>query len=92
MTDTTAKTMDEYSKEEHAEMVGMWAGYNRHVPGGQPSCLVIITGEVNEAGRVPCYNPTAPEPTAWAPDPWMLVPRFDLPRACSVVEAQVLNG
>lgn len=77
----STKTMDEYSPEEQADMVGMWAAYNRHVPGGEPSDFVIIEDGVNKAGRVPCYNPEAPEPSAWAPDPWMLTPRFDLPRA-----------
>ena len=77
----STKTMDEYSPEEQANMVGMWAAYNRHVPGGEPSDFVIIEDGVNQAGRVPCYNPEAPEPSAWAPDPWMLTPRFDLPRA-----------
>lgn len=77
----STKTMDEYSPEEQADMVGMWAAYNRHVPGGAPSDFVIIEDVVNQAGRVPCYNPEAPEPSAWAPDPWMLTPRFDLPRA-----------
>lgn len=79
--DHTGKTMDEYSPEERAGMVGMWAGYNRHEAGGAPDDFVIITGELNEAGRVPCYNPLAPSPTAWAPDLWMLTPRFDIPRA-----------
>ena len=76
----STKTMDEYSPEEQADMVGMWAAYNRHEPGGEPSDFVIIEDEVNQAGRVPCYNPEAPNPSAWAPDPWMLTPRFDLPR------------
>lgn len=79
----STKTMDEYSPAECADMVGMWAGYNRHVAGGDPTAFVIITGEENEAGRVPCYNPGAPMPHAWAPDPWMLTPRFDMPRAWS---------
>lgn len=82
-TEPSTKTMDEYSPKEQADMVGMWAGYNRHVAGGDPTAFVIITGEENEAGRVPCYNPGAPMPHAWAPDPWMLTPRFDLPRAWS---------
>lgn len=79
----STKTMDEYTMAERADMVGMWAGYNRHVAGGDPTAFVIITGEENEAGRVPCYNPGAPMPHAWAPDPWMLTPRFDMPRAWS---------
>lgn len=77
----STKTMDEYSPVERADMVGMWAGYNRHVAGGKPTDFVIITGEETEAGRVPCYNPGAPTPHAWAPDKWMLTPRFDMPRA-----------
>lgn len=40
-----------------------------------------MVGDVNEAGRIPCVNPGAPEPKAWAPDPWMLTPRPDIPRA-----------
>lgn len=79
----SAKTMDEYTLSERADMVGMWAGYNRHEAGGEPTDFVIITGEENEAGRVPCYNPGAPTPHAWAPDPWMLTPRFDMARAWS---------
>lgn len=75
----STKTMDEYSPEEQAEMVGMWAKYDRW--NGGDTDFVIIEGGVNQAGRVPCYNPGAPNPNAWAPDPWMLTPRFDLPRA-----------
>lgn len=74
----STKTMDQYSPEEQADMVGMWAKYDR-CSGGVPD-FVIIEGGVNQAGRVPCYNPEAPNPSAWAPDPWMLTPRFDLPR------------
>lgn len=74
----STKTMDEYSPEEQAEMVGMWAKYDRR--NGGDTDFVIIEGGVNQAGRVPCYNPEAPNPNAWAPDPWMLTPRFDLPR------------
>lgn len=77
----STKTMDEYTLSERADMVGMWAGYNRHKAGGEPEDFLIITGEETEAGRVPCYNPGAPTPHAWAPDPWMLTPRFDMPRA-----------
>lgn len=77
----STKTMDEYSLAECADMVGMWAGYNRHEAGGEPTAFVIITGEENEAGRVPFYNPGAPTPHDWAPDSWMLTPRFDMPRA-----------
>ena len=77
----STKTMDEYSPTERADMVGMWAGYNRYEAGGEPEDFLIITGEETEAGRVPCYNPGAPIPHAWAPDKWMLTPRFDMPRA-----------
>lgn len=79
----STKTMDEYTMAERADMVGMWAGYNRHRLGGEPTDFVIITGEENEAGRVPCYNPGAPAPHAWASDSWVLTPRFDMPRAWS---------
>ena len=79
----STKTMDEYTLAERTDMVGMWAGYNRHKAGGEPEDFLIITGEETEAGRVPCYNPGAPTPHAWAPDPWMLTPRFDMPRAWS---------
>ena len=73
----STKTMDEYSTEEQAGMIGMWAEYRR---GGEPRDFMIIEGGVNQAGRVPCYNPDAPTPHAWAPDPDELIPRFDLPR------------
>lgn len=76
-------TLADMTPEERAECVGMWCGYNRHVKGGEPSDFVIMVGDVNEAGRVPCVNPGAPEPKAWAPDPWMLTPRPDIPRACT---------
>ena len=75
------RTLADMTEEERAECVGMWCGYNRHVKGGKPSDFVIMVGDVNEAGRVPCINPGAPEPKAWAPDPWMLTPCPDLPRA-----------
>lgn len=74
-------TLAEMSDKERAKCVGMWCAYNRYVKGGEPSDFVIMVGDVNEAGRVPCINPGAPEPKAWAPDPWMLTPQFDLPRA-----------
>lgn len=77
----STKTMDEYTLSERTDMVGMWAGYNRHRLGGKPTDFVIITGEENEAGRVPCYNPGAPAAHDWAADVWMLTPRFDMPRA-----------
>ena len=73
----STKTMDEYSPEEQADMIGMWAEYRA---GEVDSDFVIIEEGVNQAGRVPCYNPEAPEPSAWAPDPDELTPRFDLPR------------
>lgn len=79
----STKTMDEYTLSERTDMVGMWAGYNRHRLGGKPTDFVIITGEENEAGRVPCYNPGAPAAHDWAADVWMLTPRFDMPRAWS---------
>lgn len=79
--DYSTKTMDEYTLSERTDMVGMWAGYNRHRLGGKPTDFVIITGEENEAGRVPCYNPGAPAAHDWAADVWMLTPRFDIPRA-----------
>lgn len=79
----STKTMDEYTLSERTDMVGMWAGYNRHEAGGDPEDFLIITGEENETGRVPCYNPGAPTPHAWEPDAWMLTPRFDMPRAWS---------
>lgn len=75
------KTLADMTEEERADCVGMWCGYNRHLEGGEPSDFVIMVGDVNEAGCVPCVNPGAPEPKAWAPDPWMLTPRPDLPRA-----------
>lgn len=75
------KTLADMTEEERAECVGMWCGYNRHLKGGKPQDFVIMIEDINEAGRVSCINPGAPEPKAWAPDPWMLTPRFDLPRA-----------
>lgn len=75
------KTLADMTEEERAECVGMWCGYNRHTEGGEPSDFVIMVADVNEVGRVPCINPGAPEPKAWAPDPWMLTPLHDLPRA-----------
>lgn len=75
------KTLADMTEKERAECVGMWCGYNRHVKGGEPSDFIIMVEDVNEAGRVPCVNPGAPEPKAWAPDPWMITPRPDLPRA-----------
>lgn len=74
-------TLADLTPEERAECVGMWCGYNRYTEGGEPSDFVIMVEDVNEAGRVPCINPGAPSPTVWAPAPWMLTPRYDLPRA-----------
>lgn len=79
----STKTMDEYTMAELVDMVGMWAGYNRYEAGGEPADFVIITGEENEAGRVPCYKPGAPTPHTWAFDAVELTPRFDMPRAWS---------
>lgn len=78
------RTLADMTEEERAQCVGMWCGYNRHLKGGEPSDFVIMVEDVNEAGRVSCINPGAPEPKAWAPDPWMLTPRLDLPRAWQV--------
>nr|DAS06715.1 MAG TPA: hypothetical protein [Caudoviricetes sp.] len=75
------KTLADMTPQERADCVGMWCGYNRHVKGGEPSDFVIMIEDVNEVGRVSCINPGAPKPKAWAPDPWMLTPRFNLPRA-----------
>ena len=75
------KTFADMTPKERAECVGMWCGYNRHVKGGAPSDFVIIVEDVNEVGLVSCFNPGAPDPFAWAPEPWMLTPRFDMPRA-----------
>lgn len=78
------KTFADMTPKERAECVGMWCGYNRHVKGGAPSDFVIIVEDVNEVGLVSCFNPGAPDPFAWAPEPWMLTPRFDMPRAWTV--------
>lgn len=75
------KTLADMTPQERANCIGMWCGYNRYVKGGEPSDFIIMVGDVNEAGRVPCVNPGAPSPTAWAPDPWMITPLPDLPRA-----------
>lgn len=74
-------TLADMTEEERKECVGMWCGYNRHLKGGEPSDFVIMVEDVNEAGRIPCVNPGAPIPSAWAPEPWTLTPRLDLPRA-----------
>ena len=75
------KTLADMTPQERAQCRGMWCGYNRHLEGGEPSDFVIMVDDVTEAGCVPCINPGAPEPKAWSPDPWMLTPRPDLPRA-----------
>lgn len=74
-------TLADLTPEERAQCKGMWCGYNRYTEGGEPSDFVIMVEDVNEAGRIPCINPGAPSPTVWAPAPWMLTPRPDLPRA-----------
>lgn len=74
-------TLADLTPEERAQCRGMWCGYNRYTEGGEPSDFVIMVEDVNEAGRIPCINPGAPSPTVWAPAPWMLTPRYDLPRA-----------
>lgn len=74
-------TLADLTPEERAQCIGMWCGYNRYTEGGEPSDFVIMVEDVNEAGRVPCINPGAPSPTVWAPAPWMLTLRPDLPRA-----------
>lgn len=75
------KTLADMTPQERAQCRGMWCGYNRHVKGGKPSDFVIMVEDVNEVGLVSCINPGAPKPKAWAPEPWMLTPRDDLPRA-----------
>lgn len=72
------RTFADMTEEERAECVGMWCDYTRD---GEEKDLVIVVAGTNDAGRIPCVNPGAPEPKAWAPDPWMLTPRADLPRA-----------
>lgn len=74
-------TLADMTEEERAECVGMWCDYTRD---GEEKDLVIVVAGTNDAGRIPCVNPGAPEPKAWAPDPWMLTPRADLPRAWQV--------
>lgn len=72
------KTLADMTPQERARCRGMWCEYGLH---GEESNLVIMVAVVNEAGRVPCINPGAPKPEAWALAPWILIPRFDLPRA-----------
>ncbi|MGV0351669.1 hypothetical protein ACUY2G_12295 [Corynebacterium guaraldiae] len=71
-------TLADLTSEDRANCVGMWCDYTRD---GEEKDLVIMVADVNDAGRIPCVNPGAPSPTAWAPEPWMLTPRPDLPRA-----------
>lgn len=72
------RTFADMTEEERAECVGMWCDYTR---GGKEKDLVIVVAGTNDAGRIPCVNPGAPIPSAWAPEPWTLTPRPDLPRA-----------
>ena len=72
------KTLADMTEEERAECVGMWCNYTRD---GEEPELVVMVSDINRAGRIPCVNPSATQPEAWAPDPWMLTPRADLPRA-----------
>lgn len=71
-------TLADMTEEERAECVGMWCDYTRD---GEEKDLVIVVAGTNDAGRIPCVNPGAPIPSAWAPEPWTLTPRLDLPRA-----------
>lgn len=72
------KTLADMTEEERAECVGSWCDYTRD---GKEKDLVIVVAGTNDAGRIPCVNPGAPIPSAWAPEPWTLTPRADLPRA-----------
>ena len=72
------KTLADMTPEERANCIGMWCDYNRD---GKEKDLVIVVAGTNDAGRIPCVNPGAPIPSAWAPEPWTLTPRPDLPRA-----------
>lgn len=85
-TDTLVKTFGEYSREEQTEMIGMWAERN-----DQPG-LTIILGEVNKENRVPCYDPTDFETKYWEVSPSLLIPRSDLPQACSINEVEALKN
>lgn len=71
-------TLADLTPEERADCVGLWCDYTRD---GEEKDLVIVVAGTNDAGRIPCVNPGAPIPSAWAPEPWTLTPRFDLPRA-----------
>ena len=72
------RTLADMTEEERAECVGSWCDYTRD---GKEKDLVIVVAGTNDAGRIPCVNPGAPIPSAWAPEPRMLTPRPDLPRA-----------
>lgn len=72
------KTLADMTEAERAECVGSWCDYTRD---GKEKDLVIVVAGTNDAGRIPCVNPGAPIPSAWAPEPWTLTPRPDLPRA-----------
>lgn len=72
------RTLADMTEEERAQCVGMWCDYTRD---GEEKDLVIVAAGTNDAGRIPCVNPGAPIPSAWAPEPWTLTPRPDLPRA-----------
>lgn len=72
------RTLADMTEEERAECVGSWCDYTRD---GEEKDLVIVVAGTNDAGRIPCVNPGAPIPSAWAPEPWTLTPRADLPRA-----------
>lgn len=72
------KTLADMTVQERKECVGMWCDYTRD---GEEKDLVIVVAGTNDAGRIPCVNPGAPIPSAWAPEPRMLTPRPDLPRA-----------
>ena len=72
------RTLADMTVQERKECVGMWCDYTRD---GKEKDLVIVVAGTNDAGRIPCVNPGAPIPSAWAPEPWMLTPRPDLPRA-----------
>lgn len=72
------RTLADMTEEERAECVGMWCDYTRD---GEEKDLVIVVAGTNDAGRIPCVNPGAPIPSAWAPEPWTLTPRYDLPLA-----------
>jgi len=75
------KPLADMTEEERAQCVGMWCDYTRD---GKEKDLVIVVAGTNDAGRIPCVNPGAPIPSAWAPEPWTLTPRPDLPRAWQV--------